>query len=274
MIHNNSNNIINSKPFFVPWANYDISFDALLGLTLTVRHNITMPIYLTYYKKYENHLELLIDCEVNGMVKTIYSLDTYLPEGISTLSIDSNEYLLGGTLTTIATKTNEQTMTDRVQISPMFIHRETVNKTDYTTINNIQTVLSNIRFNSTSFNIINKDNSIIELDNLYEVDNIHIKNDAPQGLLDNILELPYKPWYVESSTRGCNVFVAGSAQSVYCPKDIGETVFSPNNHSSLDSYPLDECFLNGAFCPERLDKFVFTSEELKLNELSTRHGDR
>lgn len=130
---------LQGKPFFIPGQGVDITYDSLLGLSLTLYEKPT-EVYLSKYHKTLNSLDMVF-CTNTELIASVHET---LEEGIQTIQFNSNN-ILSGVIVVINTVADEQT-DQRIEISPKYIQ--------YT---------NNSRIYPTSININNEDIKAEEL---------------------------------------------------------------------------------------------------------------
>lgn len=112
------------KPFFQLWQNTDISYDSLLGVSLTLSDKtpINISVFLSKYSKINNVLTVSFDIEIDGKYKVLTHQVQTLTSGIQVVNLEPSEYLLSGNITVIDTDVDEYS-DQMVEISPLYIYK-------------------------------------------------------------------------------------------------------------------------------------------------------
>jgi hypothetical protein len=141
LLQHTSNNLYKSRPCFYPWQDFEIAYDAILGLSLTIDTNKSFEVYLTYYKKQKDHIELIF-CDKQGTI--VASVNSTINSEISTLDMMVNKPIMAGTVTVINTEESEES-SKPVRVSPMcVIKASTYYKRDNIKVNGQLIPTSNI----------------------------------------------------------------------------------------------------------------------------------
>lgn len=134
---------LQGKSFFLPWQSVSIPYDSLLGLSITLNRNSAVPVYLTHYHKHDGVLDLILQAEGD----IIASLNESLEGGIQYIHIPPNDKVVGGTITVIDTPSDEL-FTGSLQLSPLYIHYNSVStNTDTMDVNGTNVSLVDANFN-------------------------------------------------------------------------------------------------------------------------------
>lgn len=121
------------KPFFDLWQDTDISYDSVLGLSLTlITDSTTYAVYISRYRKTTDDLELTLvripyattqnldDNTDEVQLETLAHIKSSLTPGIQTIFFEESDKLKSGSITVINTDIVEYS--DKlIKISPMYI---------------------------------------------------------------------------------------------------------------------------------------------------------
>lgn len=287
-----NNYVLNTKSFLMPWQKSDISYDALLGISLTLKSNVTGKVYLSTYIKTKDRLILGIDLHNSDLdVIPLIREDIAIGQGISYIQLMDNEYLRSGVLTVINTYTTETFRGEPVQISPKYINKEQVYSNKELTVNTDK--LSN-KINLTGNNAIfidGLDTQVYESDIVTSInheDEVQLGDDNITGILsidgmtaiDGIitLKLPTNTQLIPvpdsaNKTNVSTVLVQLPTPSIADPYAMYYDLY--NADATVEEAPLNVCFtsISHSFAPKRIDNIKFTNEKLDWHSLSAAVGD-
>lgn len=293
IITNDNSYTVASKNFFLPWQKTNISYDALLGISITLGAGVQGSIFLSTYIKTQSKLTIGFDLHTvendNTIIYPIIREDINLNKGMTLIQVKPRlPYMLSATLTVIDTNTVESYNEQPIQISPMFIKTSSISSTKTIKLDNIINIdtidLTNCELTVDGFNVdIDSNNMVITFDNTVEDINIvnpeiGLTSFGGYSVEDGIItwEIGDIPLHERITTKsipgeiedpdipnvGSFVFVDMFAPSPCDKNKIYEDLFSPNNHTN--TAPIDVCFTNPhkVFNPDRIDGIKFTHKEL------------
>lgn len=258
------------KPYFFPGSDTNISYDSLLGISLTLHRDTACNVYLDRYKKTRDYIEVVLSTD-SDIIASVYS--KVLP-GIQNIQIEQTDQLLSGNLTIIDTVV-EEISEKRVQISPMYIHYANLDEHNksYIYIDNTPIPFSTANFVfddlNTDVNIITDDTEITaeitftaEEDTIIalpEPDYIKIFNgssigDGSEGLL--VLPEGFVAKKINDQFATISVYTHETCPtSQYNTNTLG-AINCNINHSDEGFLPLDVCFelIDNTQAPEGNDQ--------------------
>jgi hypothetical protein len=144
LLKNTSKNLYKSRPCFYPWQDFDISYDAIIGLSLTLVASATCDIYLTYYKKSKTHIELIFCNDAGDIVAKTHA---GLNEGINTVDLIVNKPVLSGKVTVINTVEDEESSSSVKVSHNCIVYAAVHGKNDYIRVNGDKVPASNVSLN-------------------------------------------------------------------------------------------------------------------------------
>jgi hypothetical protein len=292
MITTNTNAyILSTKPFFMPWQNANISYDALLGLSFTLMSGITGTVYLTTYIKSQNRLIIGFDLHVINDDKSkeiipIVREDVPINKGLSLVTFKERlPYFLAGNITIIDTTTVESYAGEPIQISPKFIKTQIDSVSGHMVIvdnsnKNIHTDLAACTLDISNIATTINDTSItITYDGLYDnpvIVNKEIGISTLNGIpvVDGVITMDVSDTFMKNSLSMVNSTTQHSCINVKLPQrnlcntsKVYYEYFDPRNRNTTT--PVDVCFTvpDLLFKPERIDNIQFTHKKLQWHEL-------
>lgn len=121
LLHRKLNHTYVGRPCFVPWQDFDIAYDAILDIRITVEANKQTNLFLSYYKKDEDRVSFSI---VTGEGDEVASLSVTLDQDIQSFPLNCKAPVVYGNATLSRTAPSEYS-DNSVQISPMcIIHQD------------------------------------------------------------------------------------------------------------------------------------------------------
>lgn len=273
-----------SKPFFMPWQDCEISYDALLGVSFTIAGDIKGDIYLTTYIKTVDRLVIGFDLyeniqDDNIKIIPIIREDIHLQEGITlVLPTPKSNAVQNCSLTVINSHTIESYYGDPIQISPKYIHTAMTHNPMYLAIQT-DNGSKNIDITHCTLNTENLDSTILNgtLDIKYDetiskpeiVDTIPgIQSINDNRVVDGVITINTSNTYLQNMLTAINE--SNSCIAVKLPSytlcdnnEVYYSYFDPRNRKNES--PLDICFTTPSFTfkPERIDDIQFTHNKLQ-----------
>lgn len=160
MILHESKNYYAGKPCFTPWNNLSIPYDALLSISVSVKGNTVVPLYLRKYVKSPGHLELLITTDKGDVV---VALDQNIDAGISNIHYTSDDDKFHTSMVLIDSPDTEESH-ESVQISPLYITYQSKDITvDSIVLDNVSVPLSGLPLQVTG-NVDIKENGLGDIE--------------------------------------------------------------------------------------------------------------
>lgn len=117
LLHRTLNNTYVGRPCFVPWQDFDIAYDAILDIRITVEARAQVNLFLSYYKKEGDTVSLSVVTDTGEVVATLHETIT---EDIQAFTLTVKAPVVYGNVTLSKTAPSEYS-DKRVQISPMCI---------------------------------------------------------------------------------------------------------------------------------------------------------
>lgn len=286
-----SHYIASTKPFFMPWQETKINYDALLGLSFTLNTHTKGNIYLSTYIKTPRRLIIGFDLhqiQSNGSTKIIPIVreDITIQKGISIIHPTiKSEYIVDCTVTIIDTNAQETYYGDPIQISPRYINYTTnkTNSNNYLTIRtgNKDSIINltyctitaqdlDISVNNNTLNITD-DNSYNRPKIINNINGIQFINDHKS--INGVITIPVENTFLENllykinDSKSCINVKLPSARLCNID-DIYYSHFDPRH--SKNEAPVDVCFTSPGliFKPERINNIKFTHKNLDWHVLT------
>lgn len=117
LLHRVLNNTYTGRPCFIPWQEFDISYDAILDIRITVTTDKDIKLFLNHYSKTEDAIDLSIATSDGKIVAT---LNTTITSDIQQFPLNVTEPVVYGIITLNKTSTTEKS-TKMLQLSPMCV---------------------------------------------------------------------------------------------------------------------------------------------------------